>query len=93
MLTERLTNDAKDAQDVWGEDNKHVDEGQQDEGDPNMAKPAEGFIREDHLLDGPSHLSIKEKKESGWKLLRFIFYFICFSGRNMIHVCSAAEVP
>ena len=62
MFSGRLTNDAKDAKDVWGEDNKHVDEGEEDDSNGDMTEPVEGLIGKEHLLDGPAHLSITTKK-------------------------------
>lgn len=55
-MTEGLTNDAKDAQDVGSEDHQHVDKGQQNDGDGDVSDPAEGLIRKYHLLNGSPHL-------------------------------------
>lgn len=53
---EGLTNDAKDAQDVWGKDDKHVDESQENDGYGNVSDPVEGLIRKHHLLNGSPYL-------------------------------------
>lgn len=51
-----LTNDAKDAQDVGGEDDQHVDESQENDGYGNVSDPVEGLIRKHHLLNGSPYL-------------------------------------
>ena len=58
VLTGKLTNDPEDAQDVGGEDDEHVDAGEEDGGDGDVPQPAEGRIGKEHLLDGPAHLRI-----------------------------------
>ncbi len=56
VIIEGLTNDAKDAQDVRREDDQHIDEGQENDGDGDVSDPVEGLVREYHLLNGSSHL-------------------------------------
>lgn len=51
-----LTNDPKDAEDVGGEDNQQVDDGEQTSGDGNVPWPPERLVGEEHLLDGSTHL-------------------------------------
>lgn len=51
-----LTNDPEDAQDVGGEDDEQVDEGEQDEGDGDVTRPVEGLVGKHHLLDRSPHL-------------------------------------
>ncbi len=72
VITEGLTNDAKDAQDVGSEDDQYIDEGQEDSSDGDVSDPVEGLIREYHLLNGSSHLS---EKVADWSLRIFSCYF------------------
>lgn len=74
-MIEGLTNDAKDAQDVGSEDDQHIDEGQENNGDGNVSDPVEGFIREHHLLNGSSHLW---EKVADW-ILRICLYIMNLS--------------
>lgn len=58
-----LTNDAKDAQNIWSKYHQHIDEGEQNEGDGSVAQPVERLGGEYHLHDGSTHL---------WKEIRNI---------------------
>ncbi len=57
-----LTNDAKDAQNIWSKYHQHVDESEQNERDGDVTQPIERLGGEQHLLDGSAHL---------WKENRF----------------------
>ena len=46
-----FTDDAKDAQDVGGKDDQHVDEGEQRYGNGDVARPVERLVGEQHLLE------------------------------------------
>ena len=54
--TTLLTDDAEDAQDVGGEDDQQVDEGEEHHCDGGVPQPVEGLGGEQHLLDGSPHL-------------------------------------
>lgn len=54
---EEPTDDSKDSKDIWRENDKQVDKGEQDEGNGDVTRPIEGLVGEHHLLDCSSHLS------------------------------------
>lgn len=59
-MTESLTDNSEDAEDVRCKDDEHVDEGEEDDGDDDVADPVECLVGEDHLLNGPAHLVCAE---------------------------------
>ena len=56
-----LTNEAEDAQNVWGKYHQHVDDGEQTDSDGSVTQPVESLGGEHHLLDGSTHLRAEER--------------------------------
>lgn len=83
MTEIRLTYDSENAEDVWCEDDEHVDQGEEGKGDDDMTDPAECLIGEDHLLNGPAYLVCVRNHKRRHKSKDGEQYTSCF--RTFIH--------